>query len=327
MHGHNHWKSPEVEFLCTSLFTKMVVFLLGGFSWYFMATWHIVEGSLLRRRSRNHPYTHASAGCGVLRVSPVPTINMRKYGISLEIVIGDISLVSASSNVALRAYTLWRDNTWARLGIATCTLVHLVFAILVGAMSYKPRWDSSHTFCNLLSTEMQNSLTGLYIYTTVWDFVILTLTITGLRRQHLPSQSPLRAVLLTQGVLYAIVTCLTCIPVTLLRIAIRQVVVLLDLNDAMNIFLSVPSCTFSVVASSAAVTHLLNMKHGSSGNPISRHASPDHATTSTGGSQLTTNIEIAGFRLSDDLGLDETKTHELSLGVESIDHRADAGHI
>ena len=47
----------------------------------------------------------------------------------------------------------------------------------------------------------------------VWDLVILTLTILGLRRQEVYQPTRLASVLCTQGVLYALVSGLSAIPV------------------------------------------------------------------------------------------------------------------
>lgn len=48
----------------------------------------------------------------------------------------------------------------------------------------------------------------------VWDIIILILTISGMRRQGLPRNTPLSSTLITHGLWYVVVACVTGIPMT-----------------------------------------------------------------------------------------------------------------
>jgi heme/copper-type cytochrome/quinol oxidase subunit 4 len=55
-------------------------------------------------------------------------------------------------------------------------------------------------------------LDNLIFLALAWNFIILILTTIGIRRSTLPRGSPLSAMLYHQSVGYAVVTCMTCIP-------------------------------------------------------------------------------------------------------------------
>ncbi|KAI0826223.1 hypothetical protein BC629DRAFT_1434700 [Irpex lacteus] len=301
------WRSQQVQGTCAFLFNNMAIFLLGGFSWYLARTWSIVEGALLRRR-RRLSYTHIPYLVGrygqlatltlltvlaemqvMLSPTPCKALNILRAAC----VMAGTTLVAASTNLALRAYTLWQAAPLIKAGIILVTLGHLVFAILGGYLLYQPQWDVTHTTCNVfyVSDTMQKGLTGFYVFTTFWDWVILSLTIVALRRQQvLPSHSPLQTMLVKHGIIYGLITCVTCVPMS--------IVVSLNLNDSMNIFLSIPGSMVCVIASSAVVIDLLQLKDQIS-NPLapppsrsSSHSCGRPVTTRMSGAQLTTNIDV-----------------------------------
>ncbi|KAI0340361.1 hypothetical protein BDW22DRAFT_415844 [Trametopsis cervina] len=265
------WRSPEVEKICFSLYTKAVVFVLGAFSWYFFQTWHVVEGALITRRLKmtytHIPYLVARYGqlttlilISVLTRLPAPIVSSCK-AIDLPrstTVVGNLTLVAASANLSVRAFTIWKDNLIVKAVLVLSSTGHFIYAVLMGVLSVRAVWQAHHTVC-----------------------VLLTLSFQRLRRHNfVQSEHPLLTRLMNQGVGYAVITWLTTIPMT--------VSIVLDLNEAMNIFLSAPGCTISVVASSAAVISLLRSKHD---DPEACRRSRDTGAADTTMQEFTTGID------------------------------------
>ncbi|KAI0701961.1 hypothetical protein BC835DRAFT_143835 [Cytidiella melzeri] len=298
------WKSPEVETLCLSLYEKMVLFLLGAFSWFLLQSWNVVEGALFTRRIKlvpaHFPYLFARYGqlvtfiliCLMLYL-PTPVITSCKATnlVRASSVVGNITLVAASVNLGLRAFTLWKDCRIMRMTILLCCFGHFVYAVLMGSMSVRAVWQALNTVCILVSDSYDKAIAGFYIYTMALDSLILLLTILGLRkarRNIVPSKDSLLSILTAQSVGYAVIIWLTTIPMA--------VCVLLNLNVIMNIFLSTPGSTISVIASCEMVLALLKLKEEKNGGrtvPANSRTYPN---------QLTTNINLTDYnRNSDDV--------------------------
>ncbi|KAI0701957.1 hypothetical protein BC835DRAFT_144134 [Cytidiella melzeri] len=179
------------------------------------------------------------------------------------------------------AFAWWLIQTWhivegaliARRLKLSCA--HIPY--LLGRYGQSATLTLLHTVCSVLaaSSQMQKSLTGFYSYTAVWDWIILVLTVVGLRRHHVPLSSPLQHVLVTQGVLYVLIACMTCIPMS--------IVVSLDLNG----------CMTSVIAWSAVVVRLHKMKDG---GQTSRRSLSAGESVQPSDTQLTTNIDVRILR-------------------------------
>ncbi|KAI0684687.1 hypothetical protein BC835DRAFT_606949 [Cytidiella melzeri] len=257
------WRSPEVELFCMSLYEKMVVFFLGAFSWFFLESWNVVEGALITRRMKlaptHFPYLFARYGqlttliliCVLLHL-PIPIVTSCKM-ISLPraaTVVGNLTLVAASVNLGLRAFTLWKDHWMIRMMIIRSGK-HII-----------PYAHSLRTPSRRLS---------------------LGFTFTA-QRNILPSNDSLLSVLMAQGVGYAVIIWLTSIPMT--------VSILLDLNVAMNVFLSTPGCTVSVIVSCQMVIALLKLKDGEDGGETSPTDGNSSESTPT---QLSTNINLTEY--------------------------------
>lgn len=103
----------------------------------------------------------------------------------------------------------------------------------VGVGAAQKGWDPERHICLILNNKAQHLLLSFYSFSTCppysckagrpltypsvsalsWDIMILLLTIIGLRRHRLSTNSTLWSILVTQGIGYMIITCISCVPV------------------------------------------------------------------------------------------------------------------
>ncbi|KAI0088189.1 hypothetical protein BDY19DRAFT_994111 [Irpex rosettiformis] len=263
------WKDPEVVLVCMKYYAMMLFFVLGAISWFYVETWRAVEGALLTGRSRftpaHVPYLTARYGQIITLILfcisthlPAPVLSSCKHVAfsRITVLIGNTAMVASSSNLGLRAFTLWENHRAIRAAMIVCCFGHFVYGILMGMLSVKAVWNKDHTECALLTDNLERAIAGFYLYTLGWDTVTLALTILALREKAksiMPSKRPsVLNVLTHQGVWYAVIMWLVSIPMT--------ITILLNLNVILNIFLSTPGGTISVIASSKMVLSLLKLK-------------------------------------------------------------------
>ncbi|KAI0700082.1 hypothetical protein BC835DRAFT_1329246 [Cytidiella melzeri] len=273
------WNSPETFELCAILFRQTAVFVLGSYIWYLLLTFKDVEARLLLRRMRfrvaHIPYLLARYAnlCELLTMVIANYITRRPHScgpiappIFLTAVTGNVALAAASANLGYRVIVLWKSHVWfSRLLTAICVM-HILLAILLGAFSIETTWDDKAQYCIVSPGSTQRGLLSLYLFTLVWHVVILVLTALGVRRPDLPRGSPLSSMLYHQMVGYAILTCVTCIPMA--------TIVYLNLNSIMNIIPAIVGTTSTVMASSSAVISLLRLNDPDDSSDASPASAP-----------------------------------------------------
>ncbi|KAJ3541732.1 hypothetical protein NM688_g6045 [Phlebia brevispora] len=280
----------------------MTAFVLGTYLWYFILSLQNVEFKLIRRRLK---FTWTLIPYLLGRWAHIVTLIMLLILLRLNIeagvcqdgdimrtlaVLANLALVSASANLLTRAVVLWRDSKRITALLGFLAIVHWGFCIGVGISGFRPEWDPVHMVCIVDFKTARVGLFGFYIYTVLFDLIILVLTVVALRKAHDARPYKLWSVLLTQGVAYLFITCITNIPMTIM--------IWMDLNYTMSMFFIIPGNTVSVIASSKAVTALLQIKEDDGDSP--QHTSHptgswmsdnDNEDIPTSGI-LTTNIEL-----------------------------------
>ncbi|GJE92435.1 hypothetical protein PsYK624_085890 [Phanerochaete sordida] len=235
----------------------------------------------------------------------------------------DLALAASSGNLALRAIVLWRDKPSVSWTLRSVCVAHLTYAMILGIAGVQGRWVPELETCVLDADAARAPLVAFLAFTILWDLSILLLTVSGMRRVELSRTSPLWSTLATQGVTYAFVALLTCIPIAVLYC--------LDLNPIMNIILFAPGSTISVVVSSSAVSTLLGMSEASQKGaqsivPSSRRRSSRRARTADNktGNMLTTIVHLNESRTSSEVNepipLDNIKpsaSEDMELGLGS----------
>ncbi|GJE97125.1 hypothetical protein PsYK624_133360 [Phanerochaete sordida] len=272
-----YWLGHEVIEAVMTCLIELSSFLLGLYIWYLALSFSKVELGLLSRQVKPRPM-HAPYLLGryallamlltIVSVTPLaidkPLASSGCAGIAtlrLGVVTGDIALSASSCNLALRAMVLWKQNRALTWIIRCFSVAHLVYSLVLGSVGVIEQWDPDNIFCTIgIDPRAKPAFLAYFIYTVLWDVTILALTVLGMLTKKLPPELPLRSALLSQGIAYASVTILTCIPMA--------VMMYLQLNEAMNVVLLPLGCTISVIASSEAVASLLHSKR----TECSRHA-------------------------------------------------------
>ncbi|KIP02764.1 hypothetical protein PHLGIDRAFT_130567 [Phlebiopsis gigantea 11061_1 CR5-6] len=264
------WQSPEVIELTMAAFARTMYFLLGVFLWYLILSFRKVELGLLLRRvtfqAAHVPYLfarylHLTTLVTIISTTPMgrspPTSaatscsgigSMRLVSIS-----GDVALAAATCNLAVRAIALWRHNTTVSYFLGGLCLAHCCYAFILGLAGVTVLWDTRHTYCTIgVSQHARLALLFFYIFTIFWGLAILVMTVLGIRRNELLKDSPLSGALFTQCVGYVVTTIVTCVPMGVMSF--------LPLNQVMNVFLLPAGYMVCVIASSASVTSLLELR-------------------------------------------------------------------
>ncbi|KAH8096895.1 hypothetical protein BXZ70DRAFT_1009566 [Cristinia sonorae] len=197
-------------------------------------------------------------------------------------VIAVIVIACSSTNISLRPIALFRRNSYV-LGILGLLLIVrwsvTLYAVVTSLQALRnppdPTYMAPSGACISASPNLDEpnmEVVGFYVFTVLYDIVILVFTIVGLGLQCSANSSPLWRRLHRQGIAYVILTASLNIPMLVFAI--------LNLNPTMNMMFAVPGAVISVMTSSYAVISLMRTKveRGNSGIPNpSQHC--NHGTT------------------------------------------------
>ncbi|TBU39402.1 hypothetical protein BD309DRAFT_872372 [Dichomitus squalens] len=279
------WKDPEVIAYDFFLYEQIAVFLLGFYgcvlrftvflptrarvsfefdfalecATQFLSTWNVEWDLITRRR--------------VFKVVHIPYLLARyitlsallffvisgrvKLKIACDVayrifaILGSLASMLASLIICSRPITIFRTLKMRTplylLGIGG--LGQLFLVISQGIWSVRARWDPASHGCAVVA--WHSTFLGIqYLYSapSVYDAAILLATLWAVRRVHDGRRWGLGDALRVQGLCYLVVTCVANVPVAVLAF--------LDLNTAMDVLLSMPAMTISVIASSLALLSL-----------------------------------------------------------------------
>ncbi|KAJ3541731.1 hypothetical protein NM688_g6044 [Phlebia brevispora] len=249
-----NWQDPGVQELCAFVLGQTTNVVLGLYLWYFATTLSHGEGRLIRRTTKptlaHIPYFIArysmlaslalicvqgrleanlltcNSICKLISPLAVSTHTVVQAFVRINSVTGNMALAGASANLGFRALMIWNTKRVIRVLLYGMSFAHLIYAIFVGSFGVQKRYASESRSCTLDIADAHIELTALYIFTLSWDLLILALTVLGLRRDE-ATRSHLGSLLYTQGVIYALISTVTCVPIAVLSG--------LNLNSAMNV--------------------------------------------------------------------------------------------
>jgi len=306
------WTSPEVEERSAVVYGRLVSVIQGIYLWYFITTLRDVEIPLITRRVKfTFPFVPYLLGrYFFLAISNIVIFTSKGTPLvhcivldQLLAVFSNITASCSSTNLLLRPVALWKNNRIILGSLVLLSLGQWAFGLGATVASVRIKFGPHQPSCAGTAPDTPHpfpTVVAYYLYTLLFDTLILVYTLAGLWRQDAARSSPLWSILYKQGIWYLVVTSAGNIPMLVLTF--------LNLNGTMNIFFAVPSSAISVMASSAAVTSLLKLK---ADDALSRRirAGPQHwdvagqtetelsdkPDTMTAGNQLTTNIALASF--------------------------------
>ncbi|EKM52963.1 uncharacterized protein PHACADRAFT_259136 [Phanerochaete carnosa HHB-10118-sp] len=149
------WWSPETIELCALLFGRLIVLMLGMYLWFFILTFRDVEWGLITRRLQiSVAICIYLIGRYCLLTTLIMLFAMNQlnelmklvcdtagsHSVTALAVLGNMALVSASTNLQLRALTLWKGNIYICALLVTLCAAHWVFCIERGC--FLPRGTS-----------------------------------------------------------------------------------------------------------------------------------------------------------------------------------------
>ncbi|KAI0637264.1 hypothetical protein C8Q77DRAFT_558072 [Trametes polyzona] len=281
-----NWQDPAVVAFCAYLYNQDAVFLLGFFGYHFV-TRMTIEWSLLKRKRR---FSSALIPYLFGRYAILATLlffvisNRFKHKISCDVAYKILALLGSSAsfcstlNLGLRSYIIWRDMNRIVVWVLSFACVgHAALVVVQGAQSVSSQWDPFTESCIVVRSS-NISMFIFYLYTTLMDLAVLILTVCGLWRKA-ALRSNIGTSLSEQCLWYCVATFLVNIPAAVFPI--------LNLNVIMNVIISMPATTVSVIMSSAAVLSL---------EPEEYYGSPSDAMRERGRHRNTLSVDVHGTR-------------------------------
>ncbi|EKM51542.1 uncharacterized protein PHACADRAFT_186994 [Phanerochaete carnosa HHB-10118-sp] len=211
-----YWLAHDVIEAIMAWLIEMSSFLLGLYIWYLILSFHKVELELLTRKT-NLRLVHRMSFAKIQGRNQVPYLLGRYAHLAMLLTMLRFALpVSLNpllpmlSRMQQSCDLLWQQVTQHYRHQAATSLCAL------GSTGVTEIWDPDKIFCTIaLAPRAKGAFLAYFVCTLVWDTSILALTVFGMRTKKLPPELPLRSVLLSQGIMYASITALTCIPMAI----------------------------------------------------------------------------------------------------------------
>lgn len=277
-----NWQDPEVIESWSTALLDINLVMLGLYGWSYIHSCQ-VESALLRRqlpfRWRMVPYlTGRTFFLVILILSAMMSITQNPPDIDCYYLLkflafsGNIVVACTSTNLVIRTWTIWKTNLFVRVFMALAALGHWFTLILDSKETQISPSPPSSGFCGYMIVNPTYSA-ATSMYTTIFDFVLLKLTIFGYWRS---SSASLFTIIRTQGVIvYFIVFFASVVP---------SIFAWLNFNYIMNVFFVWPASCIMTIASGYAVIPTFTMPQSTS------HRTPVGGLTMT---EAKSNVRIA----------------------------------
>lgn len=165
---------------------------------------------------------------------------------------GNIVVACTSTNLVIRTWTIWKTNWFVRVFMTLATLGHWFTLILDSKETQILLSPPSFESCGYMIVDPTYSA-ATSMYTMIFDFVLLKITIFGYWRS---SSSSLFTIIRTQGVIvYFIVFFASIIP---------SIFSWLNFNYIVNVFFVWPATCIMIIASGYAVIPTFNTPQSTS---------------------------------------------------------------
>jgi len=258
------WRSLEVEIACAEAYSKFTDVAAGVYIWYFLTTLHHVEIPLLTKALKVAPalipyilgrYSVLISNI-ILPLASRGTLlpDCRLLKIIIVFLAGPIVCLSSTA-ILLRPLVLWRGNVWAFALLMSLSFIQWGLSITVIVELNLPEWSDRIPSCGGVAIDAAKPnpvIITFYLFTILFDLLILVATVWGLHRQEGAKGSLLWSLVYRQGALYVAVAVTANLPTLTL--------IWLNLNGPMSLFFVGPGGSASVMASSTAFTSLLRLK-------------------------------------------------------------------
>ncbi|KAG8880724.1 hypothetical protein FRB98_004765 [Tulasnella sp. 332] len=238
-----NWMNPAVIMQDAAIFEKIILVMTGLYIWEIMVTlpydWSIITG----KRKFKYPmafyflcrYSLLLSCIGInIALNTSKALNCQALYVFNELV-GNTAVATASTLLMLRTVAIWSRSPYILYPLVVLSLGQ--WAILLhGVIIVNASWSSVAGQC-VVDGAAPIFLDLIYIYTMSFDLIVLVLSCWGLVRTS--GRSDLWTLLFKDGIVYFIVAfSANCC---------AAVLILLNLNPAMNIIMSVPAAVASAI--------------------------------------------------------------------------------
>ncbi|KAG9004461.1 hypothetical protein FRB94_002332 [Tulasnella sp. JGI-2019a] len=249
-----NWMDPSVIVEDLAIFNKTILVMTGLYAWEVIVTlpydWSIITG----KRKFKYPmafyflcrYSLLLSCIGInVALNTTKELNCQSLYVFNQLV-GNTAVATASTLLMLRTIAIWSRNPYIVYPLTALSLGQ--WAILLhGIIIVDARWSPVAKGCVVVSAPPV-FLNLIYIYTMTFDLIVLMLSCWGLIKTS--GRSDLWSLLFKDGIIYFIVAfSANCC---------AAVLILLNLNPAMNIIMSVPAAVASAIVACRGFVRLSN---------------------------------------------------------------------
>ncbi|KDQ07163.1 hypothetical protein BOTBODRAFT_614745 [Botryobasidium botryosum FD-172 SS1] len=228
------WSEPAEIARDAQIFQKILLFLLGLYVWEVLGSLAFDWTIITRKRQFRWPmifYFWNTATNVTTKVQCQTLYGFNQFA-------GNTAIGTASTLLVLRTVAVWARKLYIIIPLVILSLGHWT-VLFHGVATVQSNWSVTDNACIVSGTEPA-FINLLYIYTMLFDLVVLLLTVIGLLLS--PGRSSnLWTLLFKDGVVYFIVA----FSVNL----ISTVFLLMNLNPVMNVMFTVPAATASAIVS------------------------------------------------------------------------------
>ncbi|KAG9009825.1 hypothetical protein FRB93_005096 [Tulasnella sp. JGI-2019a] len=278
------WMSPETLAECAVVFTKILIVILGMYTWECAVTFWYDHQVMIGKRPFKWPmiiywitkYSMFWASIGLaVATNATGRLNCQSLFVFNQLV-GNTAVGGASTLLMLRVIAIWNQNLFVVIPLVTLSLGQ--WGILLHSVStVSAHFVPAANQCVVTETAPV-FLQVLYIYTMTFDFIVLTLSTIGLLR--LPGRGGTKAsgllILLSRDGLFFFLVAFT-------SNLIAVIIILMDLNPIMNVITSVPAAAVSCAVACRSFVRLSTYngnKNGVYGSSTGRSPAVTGAGTS-----------------------------------------------
>ncbi|KAL4064777.1 hypothetical protein V8B97DRAFT_1292734 [Scleroderma yunnanense] len=232
------WQDPQTEASLTLILVKINLITTGVYAWEYVQAFHI-EYALIRRRITFRwpliPYVlgRLSFMISVITFAAtiVPVYEEMYCAVTakLSVVTGAFSIGCSSTNLMIRAWLIWKDSRIVLTLLLAVAIGHWGMLITGMDLVYGRRGSGK---CVIESTQ-HTLLAVIYLYTMIYDLLVLILTIAGLPQEPPASTASILRRLRRQGLTYCVIV--------FLANTLPLVFAWLNLDVAMDIFFTMPA--------------------------------------------------------------------------------------
>ncbi|KAG8893279.1 hypothetical protein FRB99_002089 [Tulasnella sp. 403] len=246
------WQDPKVIAADAQIFLKTMIAMLGLYAWEVLVTFRYDLSILTGKRQFKYPmafymacrYSLLMSLIGINIALNTPTEIACQSLYVFNQLMGNIAIGASSALLMLRTIAIWSRSLYILIPLVAFCLGQWGI-LLHGVITIKAIWSPQAAGCILADTN-QFFLNLIYVYTMTFDLTVLTLSTIGLVRTT--GRSDLWALLFQDGIVYFIVAfTANCAATTML---------LLNLNPALNIILTVPACVASAIVACRSFVRL-----------------------------------------------------------------------